>query len=100
MYSQQEEGAPHHAALDVVILHVEAHLAADEPACLGISHSCYGGNIKVVKFDVMKNVIKLEMNRREVWSFTNREKSAIRAFFLLKEATATFKNEDTMLNWR
>ena len=60
MYSQQEEGAPHHAALDVVILHVEAHLAADEPACLGISHSCYGGNIKVVKFDVMKNVIKLE----------------------------------------
>ena len=48
IYSQEEEGAPHHAALDVVILHVEAHLAADEPACLGISHSCYGGNIKVI----------------------------------------------------
>ena len=62
MYSQQEEGAPHHAALDVVILHVEAHLAADEPASLGINRSCNGGNIKVIKFDVMMCLLALALS--------------------------------------
>ena len=43
IYSQQEEGSSHHAALDVVILHVEAHLAANEPSSLGINRSCKWG---------------------------------------------------------
>ena len=58
------------------------------------------GNIKIIKFDVMKKVIELEMNSRKVWSFTIREKSTNSAFSLLKEANTAFKNLWRHLCWR
>ena len=64
IYSQQEEGSSHPAALDVVILHVEAHLAANEPSSLGINRSCKWG---ICGYDIKVMKVYDRYDKRDLW---------------------------------